>query len=336
METGKPDLELAKKFAEAVKADTPISSWPTTAARRSTGSSTWTMTPSPSSRTSSARWASPSSSSPWPASTPSTTRCSTWLYGYAREQMKAYVDLQEREFAAEERGYTATKHQREVGAGYFDKIATTVDPNTSTAALRARPKRASSTGTPEFADGRGRPANRRSTVRTTAGAVTVRRHRPALSTTQHPRAFFPGLESQDPALQNPQFEEPSRWQARRSRESVSSVPARWAQELPRCARASVDVLVYESTRELAAAGRARVMRSLDRGVSNGKLTEREREQAAWRLRFTSDLGDFADRQLVVEAVVEDEAVKTAIFAELDKVVTDPSAMLASNTSPSRS
>ncbi|GED96738.1 3-hydroxybutyryl-CoA dehydrogenase [Gordonia crocea] len=99
-----------------------------------------------------------------------------------------------------------------------------------------------------------------------------------------------------------------------------------------CARASVDVLVYESTRELAAAGRARIMRSLDRGVSSGKLTEREREQAAWRLRFTSDIGDFADRQLVVEAVVEDEAVKTAIFAELDKVVTDPTAVLASNTS----
>ena len=40
-------------------------------------------------------------------------------YGYARNQMTAYVELQEREFAAEERGYTATKHQREVGAGYF-------------------------------------------------------------------------------------------------------------------------------------------------------------------------------------------------------------------------
>jgi 3-hydroxybutyryl-CoA dehydrogenase len=62
------------------------------------------------------------------------------------------------------------------------------------------------------------------------------------------------------------------------------------------------------------------------------LTEREREQAAWRLRFTSDLADFADRQLVIEAVVEDEAVKIAIFAELDKVVTDPTAVLASNTS----
>ncbi|WP_024795874.1 3-hydroxybutyryl-CoA dehydrogenase [Tomitella biformata] len=99
-----------------------------------------------------------------------------------------------------------------------------------------------------------------------------------------------------------------------------------------CARAHVDVLVWESTRELAAAGRARILRSLDRGVSSGKITEREREQAAWRLRFTSDLGDFADRQLVVEAVIEDEAVKTEIFRELDQVVTDPKAVLASNTS----
>lgn len=99
-----------------------------------------------------------------------------------------------------------------------------------------------------------------------------------------------------------------------------------------CARAHVDVLVYEQTRELTAAGRARILRSLDRGVSSGKITEREREQAAWRLRFTSDLSDFADRQLVVEAVLEDEKVKADIFAELDSVVTDPVAVLASNTS----
>jgi len=56
-------------------------------------------------------------------------------YGYARNQMSAYVELQEREFAAEEHGYTPTKHQREVGAGYFDRIATTVDPTSSTTAL---------------------------------------------------------------------------------------------------------------------------------------------------------------------------------------------------------
>ena len=58
-------------------------------------------------------------------------------YGYAREQMTAFVDLQNREFkAAEERGFTAVKHQREVGAGYFDTIATTVDPESSTTALK--------------------------------------------------------------------------------------------------------------------------------------------------------------------------------------------------------
>lgn len=99
-----------------------------------------------------------------------------------------------------------------------------------------------------------------------------------------------------------------------------------------CARAHVDVLVYEKTSELAAAGKARITKSLDRGVSSGKITERERDQAAARLSFTADLADFADREIVVEAVLEDEAIKTALFVELDKVVTDPEAVLASNTS----
>jgi isocitrate lyase len=47
-------------------------------------------------------------------------------YGYARDNMSAYVKLQEAEFAAESRGYTATKHQREVGTGYFDEITQVV------------------------------------------------------------------------------------------------------------------------------------------------------------------------------------------------------------------
>ncbi|MFC8179783.1 MULTISPECIES: 3-hydroxybutyryl-CoA dehydrogenase [Nocardiaceae] len=99
-----------------------------------------------------------------------------------------------------------------------------------------------------------------------------------------------------------------------------------------CARAHLDVLVYEHTRELTTVGRTRVLRSLDRGVSSGKITEREREQAACTLRFTTDLDDFADRELVVEAVTEDEDIKSDIFARLDAVVTDPGAVLASNTS----
>lgn len=47
-------------------------------------------------------------------------------YGYARKGMTAYVDLQQKEFGLEELGYTATRHQREVGAGYFDLVAETV------------------------------------------------------------------------------------------------------------------------------------------------------------------------------------------------------------------
>ncbi|TQN31525.1 isocitrate lyase [Haloactinospora alba] len=55
--------------------------------------------------------------------------------GYAESDMSAYVELQEKEFAAEERGYTATRHQREVGAGYFDLVNTAVSPDSSTGAL---------------------------------------------------------------------------------------------------------------------------------------------------------------------------------------------------------
>jgi isocitrate lyase len=57
--------------------------------------------------------------------------------GFAAEGMPAYVDLQEREFALEAAGYTATRHQREVGAGYFDKVAEIVSGGqSSTLALR--------------------------------------------------------------------------------------------------------------------------------------------------------------------------------------------------------
>jgi isocitrate lyase len=55
---------------------------------------------------------------------------------YAAEQMPAYVRLQEREFELEEFGYTATRHQREVGAGYFDLVTQAVAPDSETLALR--------------------------------------------------------------------------------------------------------------------------------------------------------------------------------------------------------
>jgi isocitrate lyase len=56
--------------------------------------------------------------------------------GYAEEQMPAYVRLQEREFELEEHGYTATRHQHEVGAGYFDLVTQAVAPDSETLALK--------------------------------------------------------------------------------------------------------------------------------------------------------------------------------------------------------
>jgi isocitrate lyase len=55
--------------------------------------------------------------------------------GYAEHAMSAYVELQEAEFAAEADGYTATKHQREAGTGYFDVISTALNPDSATLAL---------------------------------------------------------------------------------------------------------------------------------------------------------------------------------------------------------
>ncbi|MDT7760411.1 MAG: 3-hydroxybutyryl-CoA dehydrogenase [Mycobacterium sp.] len=97
-------------------------------------------------------------------------------------------------------------------------------------------------------------------------------------------------------------------------------------------RAGVDVLIYEPTEALVTAGRDRITKSLERGVSKGKLTEAERDEALARLNVATSLADLSDRQLVIEAIVEDEAVKAKVFAELDEVITDPDAVLASNTS----
>ena len=57
-------------------------------------------------------------------------------HGYARNQMSAYVELQEAEFAAAEKGFTAVKHQREVGVSYFDAVTTTIEREASTGALK--------------------------------------------------------------------------------------------------------------------------------------------------------------------------------------------------------
>ncbi|MFF9082055.1 3-hydroxybutyryl-CoA dehydrogenase [Streptomyces rubiginosohelvolus] len=99
-----------------------------------------------------------------------------------------------------------------------------------------------------------------------------------------------------------------------------------------CARAGLDTIVCEADRAAADRARERVAISLERAVQRGKLDRLSAEDALGRLTFTGSLDDLADRRLVIEAVVEDAAAKTEIFTALDKIVEDPEAVLATNTS----
>lgn len=99
-----------------------------------------------------------------------------------------------------------------------------------------------------------------------------------------------------------------------------------------CAKGGVDVIIVEATDELAARSKAGITRSLDKAIERGKLDESARADALERLHFTTDILAFADRDLVIEAVVEDLAVKTDLFARIDAAVASDTAILATNTS----
>ena len=99
-----------------------------------------------------------------------------------------------------------------------------------------------------------------------------------------------------------------------------------------CARAGADVVAWDVSVQAAEAGRARVGQSLERGIRAGKLSEQEARATQTRITFTGQLADLADRDLVVEAAVEDPGIKIGIFRELDRVVERPDAILATNTS----
>ena len=135
METGTPDLELARRFAEAVKAEhpdqmlayncSPSFNWrkhldDATIAKfqRELGAMGFTF-----------QFITLAGFHALNHSMFDLAR------GYAETGMSAYVELQEREFASETSGYTATKHQREVGTGYFDLVSTALNPEASTLAL---------------------------------------------------------------------------------------------------------------------------------------------------------------------------------------------------------
>ncbi|MCM2417005.1 3-hydroxybutyryl-CoA dehydrogenase [Streptomyces sp. RKAG293] len=99
-----------------------------------------------------------------------------------------------------------------------------------------------------------------------------------------------------------------------------------------CARAGIDVVVAETGAAAAQAGRDRIARSLERAAAHGKLDAADRDAALARITVVADLDVLHDRDLVVEAVAEDERTKVAVFTRLDAVVTRPDAILATNTS----
>jgi 3-hydroxybutyryl-CoA dehydrogenase len=98
------------------------------------------------------------------------------------------------------------------------------------------------------------------------------------------------------------------------------------------ARAGLQVQVVDLDGAALTRGSDRISGSFARAQKAGKLSESEAETALARIEYSTDIGSLADRQLVVEAVVESEAEKLAVFEALDKVVEAPDAILASNTS----
>jgi 3-hydroxybutyryl-CoA dehydrogenase len=97
------------------------------------------------------------------------------------------------------------------------------------------------------------------------------------------------------------------------------------------ARHGYNVVAREINQELLHGGLARLRKSLDKALEKGKLTSEEHAAALDRVRGTTEMADFADCDLVIEAAIENVELKKAIYAELD-AITPPHAILASNTS----
>jgi 3-hydroxybutyryl-CoA dehydrogenase len=99
-----------------------------------------------------------------------------------------------------------------------------------------------------------------------------------------------------------------------------------------CLRAGLDVRLVEVSDAAADAARGRIDASLAKAVKRGKVEQADADAALGRLSTATAVAELADRTIVIEAIVEAREPKLAIFAELREVVTDPDAILASNTS----
>ncbi len=98
------------------------------------------------------------------------------------------------------------------------------------------------------------------------------------------------------------------------------------------ARAGIDVVLVEVSADAAKAAESRVTSSLERALGRGKISQEDFDATVGRITFTDDLESLADRQLVIEAASEREDIKLDLFRRLGQIVTDESAILASNTS----
>ncbi|HEY3579942.1 MAG TPA: 3-hydroxybutyryl-CoA dehydrogenase [Pyrinomonadaceae bacterium] len=97
------------------------------------------------------------------------------------------------------------------------------------------------------------------------------------------------------------------------------------------ARAGYDVILHDVQEEFIQRGFAAIEKSLQRDVDKERISADQKKEIVGRIRSTTDLGSFSEASFVIEAVVEDLAVKTQVFKLLDQI-TLPDAILASNTS----
>ena len=93
-----------------------------------------------------------------------------------------------------------------------------------------------------------------------------------------------------------------------------------------------DVIVHEISADACEGARRRIRASVERSVAKGRMTEDEQDRIISRIGYTTDFDEQADRQLVIEAVTEDERLKREIFKTIDSIVDEDDAILASNTS----
>jgi 3-hydroxybutyryl-CoA dehydrogenase len=99
-----------------------------------------------------------------------------------------------------------------------------------------------------------------------------------------------------------------------------------------CAKSGVPTIVREIDAGAVERGQAKIKNSVDRALQANKISQAEYDTITKNLSYTTQLSDLADCDLIIEAVIEDEALKTDVFRQLDKVIKWPDTILATNTS----